>query len=293
MEELIKVNNLTKVYGDNKAVDNASFVIEKGKIYGLLGPNGAGKTTIMKLLTNLIKKDSGSVEYDDSVSIKYLMDVPVFYEYMKVSEFLNMLVEINKVDNRQERLDYLLELSGLTYHKDKLIKNLSRGLRQKLGLASVLVSDVDVLILDEPISALDPIGRKETLDMIESLRGKVSVIFSSHILDDIEKVCDHVLLINKGKIILNEECNNLFDAGNFLLVQCASREEVLKLKEVYPDTSFSKYYENTLEIEYESLIKAQTDILKNAKKMDISVIKLEIKKETLEDIFLRKVMGNE
>ena len=293
MEELIRVNNLTKVYGDNKAVDNASFVIEKGKIYGLLGPNGAGKTTIMKLLTNLIKKDSGSVEYDDSVSIKYLMDVPVFYEYMKVSEFLNMLVEINKVDNRQERLDYLLELSGLTYHKDKLIKNLSRGLRQKLGLASVLVSDVDVLILDEPISALDPIGRKETLDMIESLRGKVSVIFSSHILDDIEKVCDHVLLINKGKIILNEECNNLFDAGNFLLVQCASREEVLKLKEVYPDTSFSKYYENTLEIEYESLIKAQTDILKNAKKMDISVIKLEIKKETLEDIFLRKVMGNE
>ena len=293
MEELIRVNNLTKVYGDNKAVDNASFVIEKGKIYGLLGPNGAGKTTIMKLLTNLIKKDSGSAEYDDSVSIKYLMDVPVFYEYMKVSEFLNMLVEINKVDNRQERLDYLLELSGLTYHKDKLIKNLSRGLRQKLGLASVLVSDVDVLILDEPISALDPIGRKETLDMIESLRGKVSVIFSSHILDDIEKVCDHVLLINKGKIILNEECNNLFDAGNFLLVQCASREEVLKLKEVYPDTSFSKYYENTLEIEYESLIKAQTDILKNAKKMDISVIKLEIKKETLEDIFLRKVMGNE
>lgn len=293
MEELIRVNNLTKVYGDNKAVDNASFVIEKGKIYGLLGPNGAGKTTIMKLLTNLIKKDSGSVEYDDSVSIKYLMDVPVFYEYMKVSEFLNMLVEINKVDNRQERLDYLLELSGLTYHKDKLIKNLSRGLRQKLGLASVLVSDVDVLILDEPISALDPIGRKETLDMIESLRGKVSVIFSSHILDDIEKVCDHVLLINKGKIILNEECNNLFDAGNFLLVQCASREEVLKLKEVYPNTSFSKYYENTLEIEYESLIKAQTDILKNAKKMDISIIKLEIEKETLEDIFLRKVMGNE
>jgi len=290
MEELIRVNNLVKIYNTNRAVDDASFVIEKGKIYGLLGPNGAGKTTIMKLLTNMIKKDGGSVEYEDNLSIKYLMDVPTFYEYLKVEEFLNMLVDINKIENKQARVNYLLDLSGLNIHKDKLIKNLSRGLRQKLGIASVLVSDVDVLILDEPISALDPIGRKETLDMIESLRGKVSVIFSSHILDDIEKVCDHLLLINRGKIILNEDCDNLFDAGNYLLVQCASREEVLRLKEVYPDTNFSKYYENTLEIEYETLIKTQSDILKNAKKLNVNVIKLEIKKETLEDIFLRKVM---
>lgn len=293
MDELIKVSNLVKIYKKNAAVDNASFTIERGKIYGLLGPNGAGKTTIMKLLTNIISKTGGSIKVTDGLKIKYLMDVPVFYEFMKVSEFLSMLIEINKIEQKEEKLAYLLSVTNLDEHKDKLIKQLSRGLRQKLGIASVLVSDVDLLILDEPVSALDPIGRKEVLDIITSFKGKMTVIFSSHILNDIEKVCDHVILVNKGKIVLDEDCSNLFDAGNFLLAKCNDRESALKLKESYEGAKFSESFENTVEISYEDLTTTQLNILKSAKKLGVEVISLEIKKETLEDIFLRKVNSYE
>lgn len=292
MENLIEVNNLVKMYKNVAAVDNASFVIEKGKIYGLLGPNGAGKTTIMKLLTDIIKKTGGNIKYKESVKIRYLMDVPVFYEFMKVSEFLNMLIDINKIENKEERLEYLLDVCNLKEHEDKLIKALSRGLRQKLGIASVLVGDTDILILDEPVSALDPIGRKEILDIITSLKGKMTVIFSSHILNDIEKICDHILLIHKGKIVLDEDCDNLFDAGNYLLIKTSTRDEILKLKEIYVESFFSKNYENTLEIEYEDLTTTELEVLKNAKKQGVEVVSMEVKKESLEDIFLRKVRAN-
>ena len=292
MENLIEVSNLVKRYKNVDAVDNASFVIERGKIYGLLGPNGAGKTTIMKLLTDIINKTGGNIRCEDTTKIRYLMDVPVFYEFMKVNEFLNMLIDINKIEKKEERLEYLLDICNLKEHENKLIKNLSRGLRQKLGIASVLVGDADVLILDEPVSALDPIGRKEILDIITSLKGKMTVIFSSHILNDIEKICDHVILIHRGKIVLDEECDNLFDAGKYLLVRTNSREEILKLKEIYGVSVLSSNYENTLEIAYDDLTKTEMDILKNAKKQGVEVISMEIKKETLEDIFLKKVKSN-
>lgn len=293
MEELLKVNNLTKRYGKTLAVDNASFTIEKGKIYGLLGPNGAGKTTIMKLLTNMIQKTGGTIYCKKDLNVKYLMDVPQFYEYMTVKEFLLFLIDINKIENKDERLDYLLSLTSLNEHKDKKIKSLSRGLRQKLGIASVLVSDIDVLILDEPISALDPIGRKEIMDIIVSLKGKVTIIFSSHILNDIEKVCDHFLLINKGKIVLNESCENVLAPVNHLLVKTLNREEILQLKQVYSEALFSKRYENTLEISYEDLLKTQTEVLKYAKKLNVTIVKMEVKLQSLEDMFLEKVMNNE
>ena len=221
------------------------------------------------------------------------MDVPVFYEYMKVEEFLNLLIELNKVENKEEKLNYLLELSGLEEHKDKTIKQLSRGMRQKLGIATVMVNDVDVLILDEPVSALDPIGRKEILDIISSLKGKVTVIFSSHILNDIEKMCDHVILINRGRIILDEDCENLFDAGNYLLVKVENRDDILKMKEKYVDSKFSSKYENTLELPFEKLNDMQLEIINYARELDVDVISMQVKKETLEDIFLKKVNSHE
>ena len=293
METLIEVNNLVKLYGAKAAVDNVSFKVEKGKIYGLLGPNGAGKTTIMKLITNMIKKTGGNIKYSDDLKVKYLMDVPVFYEYMTVEEFLNLLIDINKIENKEERLMFLLELSGLKAHKGKTIKQLSRGMRQKLGIATVMVNDVDVLILDEPVSALDPIGRKEVLDVISSLKGKVTVIFSSHILNDIEKICDHVILLNRGRIILNEDCENLFDAGNYLLVTSDNKEDILKLKGKYEECKFSSRYENTLELPFEKLSDTQLEVIKFARELDVEIISMKVKKETLEDIFLKKVNSHE
>lgn len=289
MDEILKINNLVKKYNDNIVVKNASFSLEKGKIYGLLGPNGAGKTTIMKLISNMIKKDGGSISYSDDLKIKYLMDVPMFYEYMSVNEYLLFIAELNNLEHKENLVNELLIKTNLHEHKEKLIKQLSRGLRQKLGIASVLVTPVDLLILDEPVSALDPIGRKEVLYLIESLKGEICVIFSSHILMDIEKICDNIILINDGKILVNDTVDNILSRGNYLLVKCQSREEILSLKEMFKDSEFSSSYENTIEIEYENLLAKQQEVLKYAKKLNVNIEKMEIKRETLEEVFLKEV----
>lgn len=290
MEKILTINNLVKKYGKNIAVNDVSFSLEKGKVYGLLGPNGAGKTTIMKILVNQKKKDSGTIEYDDDLVIKYLMDVPKFYEYMKVEEFLDLLATFN---NLKESVDPLLKKTGLFDHKNKKIKALSRGLRQKLGIASMLIGKVDLLILDEPISALDPVGRQEVMDIIKSLKGETTVVFSSHILSDIEEVCDDILLINGGKILLDDSCENILKKKNILLVKLSNIDEALVLKEMVKDCDFSQNIANTLEIKYEDLITTQQEILKCAKKKSLTVEKMEIKSETLQDIFLSEVKKSE
>lgn len=292
MEKILTVNNLVKSYGNKTVVKNASFDLEKGKIYGLLGPNGAGKTTIMKIITNQITKTNGSIEYDDNLKISYLMDVPQFYEYMTVYEYLSFLVNINKVNDNDKKVENLLEITKLNEHKNKKIKYLSRGLRQKLGIASVLVNETDILILDEPISALDPLGRKEILDLIYSLKNQVTVIFSSHILEDIERVCDHILLINNGRILLNETCDNVLKRTNELLVRCQNRDEILILKEQFKDAEFSTRFADTLILKYEDLLTSQQMILKCAKKFNLTIELLEKRKQSLEEVFLDEVMKN-
>lgn len=292
MDTVLSVKNLVKKYGDNIVVKNVSFDLEKGKIYGLLGPNGAGKTTIMKLICNLIKKDGGQIEYPENIKIKYLMDVPMFYEYMKVEEYLLFISDLVGIENKENKVNELLNLTNLLEHKSKKIKELSRGLRQKLGIASVLINDIDVLILDEPVSSLDPIGRKEVLELIASLRDKICVIFSSHILVDIEKVCDNIILINDGKIIVNDSCDNILKNDNYLLIKCNNRDDAMRLKEVYEEMRFSSRYENTLEMKFQDLITTQLDILKNAKKLSVCIEKLEVKRDTLEEVFLYEVKRN-
>ena len=140
--------------------------------------------------------------------------------------------------------------------------------------------------------ALAPV-RKEVLDLIASLKNKMCVIFSSHILMDIEKVCDNILLINEGKIIVNDSCDNILKNGNYLMIKCNNREDAMKLKEIYEEMNFSTRYENTLEVQFDDLISWQLDILKNAKKLKINIEKLEVKKDTLEEVFLFEVSKHE
>ena len=289
MDTILAIENLVKKYGNHCVVNNVSFNLEKGKIYGLLGPNGAGKTTIMKIIINAIKKDGGKITCNQDIKFNYLMDVPRFYEYMKVEEYLVFLAKLNKIDNVEMKVKSLLDIANLNAHKSKKIKQLSRGLRQNLGIASVLVNECDVLILDEPVSALDPIARKEVLDLIKSLKGKMCVIFSSHVLEDIEKVCDSILLINRGRILLDDTCENILKVDNELLVQCDSREGTLLLKEEFLDSEFSSEIENTLVIKYEKLINTQQDILKKAKKLKVEVISMTKRKLSLQEVFLSEV----
>ena len=294
MDKILELCNVSKIYADKVVVNNASFSIEKGSVCGLLGPNGAGKTTIMKIIMNQLKCERGSVVCNESLKIKYLQDVPEFYEFYSVSEYLNFLLEIAHYSrSKEERVLEVLKILNLESYEDVQIKKLSRGLRQKVGIASVIVDEPDVLILDEPVSALDPIGRKEMFDIILSLKGKVTIIFSSHILTDVERVCDHVILISKGKIILDNDIKDVFLDKQTLVVSFYNRDDLMVIKEKveYP-TRFSERIKDCLEIDGENIFELEKNIFSLLIKNKIEVKSIAVKSESLEDIFLREVERN-
>ena len=294
MDGILKLEHVSKLYGDNLVVNNASFEIEKGCVCGLLGPNGAGKTTIMKIIMNQVKCDNGFVEHDSNLKIRYLQDVPEFYEFYSVKEYLNFILEINNYSkDKENRINEVLLMLNLESHSNKIVRRLSRGLRQKLGIASVIIDEPDVLILDEPVSALDPLGRKEMFDIILSLKGKTTVIFSSHILTDIERVCDRVVLINRGKIILNNKIEELALEKKTLLVMFNSREDLLKVREdINYSTRFSERIQDCLEIECDDVLKLQKEVFELLIKHAVGVKCITNKSESLEEIFLREVRKN-
>lgn len=210
---MIQVENLVKRYGGHTAVDDLSFVVEEGKIYGFLGPNGAGKSTTMNVMTGYIAADGGHVLIDghdiltDSIAVKacigYLPEVPPLYTDMTVWEFLLFAAELKKVakSERKDKIEGLLQRLGLEEVRGRMIRNLSKGYKQRVGLAQALVGDPKVLILDEPMVGLDPKQIIEMRDLIRGLAGEHTVILSSHILSEISAVCDHILIISQGKLV--------------------------------------------------------------------------------------------
>lgn len=294
MTSVLKLQNISKVYGNKVVVNNVSFDIEKGSVCGLLGPNGAGKTTIMKMIMNEIKCDRGYISYDDNLKIKFLSDVPNFYEFYTVEEYLKFILDIVHFEGeKQVRIEEVLNLLNLKDYSNLQIKKLSRGLRQKVGIASVIVEQPDILILDEPVSALDPIGRSEMFDIISKLKGETTIIFSSHILTDVERVCDHIILINKGKILLNDKIGNISLDRSVLLVKFKSREELLNFKESFSlDCKFNSHIENCLEVESEDVLDVEKKVFSLLSKKNILVDSVSIMRDSLEDIFLREVRNN-
>lgn len=295
MDCILSLKNLTKIYDNRVVVDNASFDIERGSVCGLLGPNGAGKTTLIKMIMNLVKCDGGSVAISDNLKIRFLQDVPEFYEFYTVREYLHFILEISHYnENKDLRVEEVLSLLNLNSYGDTKIKKLSRGLRQKVGIAGTIIDNPDVLLLDEPVSALDPVGRKEMFDIIALLKGETTIVFSSHILNDVERVCDHIVLINNGKIVLNDNIKNISLDKQTVLVVFKNKEDLLKIKEqLNYDNNFSDRIEHCLEINGEDVDKLEMDIFALLKKNKIAVNSISIKKESLEEIFLREVRSND
>jgi len=217
----ISVKNLTKMFKHFTAVDNLSFDVAKNHVVGFLGPNGAGKTTTLRMLVGLSKSTNGQIEIngqkvvfgnsETNNSIGYLPELPSMYQWMSGYEYLNFIAKIFKFSDakRQTKIAQLLKLSGLTEAKDKRISTYSGGMKQRLGIAQALLNDPEVLILDEPVSALDPIGRKEVLDFIEKLKIDRTVLFSTHILSDVDRICDDVVIIKNGKLIVSSSLSEL------------------------------------------------------------------------------------
>ena len=209
---MIEVEHLTKSYGQARAVNDISFKVEKGEILGFLGPNGAGKTTTMRILTGYLPATGGTARiagfdvFDDSMEVRkrigYLPETPPLYPDMTISDYLSFVARIKGVEaaNVPGRVAEAMKMTNLTDRKDWLIKKLSRGFKQRVGIAQAVVHNPDVVILDEPTVGLDPTQRNEVRNLIKGLAGEHTIILSTHILSEVETTCDRVIIINKGKI---------------------------------------------------------------------------------------------
>ncbi len=218
---MIEVEHLTKSYGQARAVNDISFKVEKGEILGFLGPNGAGKTTTMRILTGYLPATGGTARvsgfdvFEDSMEVRkrigYLPETPPLYPDMSVGDYLAFVAQIKGVANPDVpgRVAEAMRLTNLTERKDWLIKKLSRGFKQRVGIAQAVVHNPDVVILDEPTVGLDPTQRSEVRNLIKGLAGEHTIILSTHILSEVETTCDRVIIINKGKIAAIDTPENL------------------------------------------------------------------------------------
>jgi len=218
---LIEVEHLTKSYGQARAVNDISFKVEKGEILGFLGPNGAGKTTTMRILTGYLPATGGTARvagydvFDDSMEVRkrigYLPETPPLYPDMSISDYLAFVARIKGVEagDLPKRVAEAMKMTNLTDRKDWLIKKLSRGYKQRVGIAQAVVHNPDVVILDEPTVGLDPTQRNEVRNLIKGLAGEHTIILSTHILSEVETTCDRVIIINKGKIAAIDTTENL------------------------------------------------------------------------------------
>lgn len=296
---ILEVSNITKQFLNKKVLNNLSFSVPEHSIFAFVGQNGAGKTTTMKLILGLLKSDQGEIfvngkkvnfgENKTNKYIGYLPDVPEFYDFMTPKEYLKMCGEISLLSNEEikQKSEELLKLVGLE-KENKRIKGFSRGMKQRLGIAQALLNSPKLLICDEPTSALDPIGRKEVLDILLSLKKYTTVIFSTHILSDVNRICDRILFLHEGKAAL---IKTLDEIKNFNT--CDSIEI-----EFYNETDASKFFQifnDGVKIDKVKLIyknKSKTDTLKMMEQLiknEIPIIRFEHLEATLEDLFLEVV----
>src|SRR3984885_7271494 len=215
----IEVRDLVKIYGEQKALDSISFTVGKGEIVGFLGPNGAGKSTTMKILTGYLGQDGGQAavcglsvgEYPLATKEKigYLPEANPLYPDMYVREYLNFIADIHHIADKKARIETVITLVGLTVESKKKLGELSKGYKQRVGLAAALLHEPEVLILDEPTSGLDPNQIIEIRDVIKRLGKDKTILFSSHILQEVEALCDRVVIINKGKLVADSPLSQL------------------------------------------------------------------------------------
>ena len=305
---MIKVTGLSKRYGTHLAVENVNFEIAKGEVIGFLGPNGAGKSTIMNILTGYLSMTQGKVEIDGfnvaeypedaKKRIGYLPEIPPLYIDMKVREYLNFIYDLKKVKfPKKPHIDEVLKLVKIDHVQNRLIKNLSKGYRQRVGLAQALIGNPDVLILDEPTVGLDPKQIIEIRNLIARLGRNHTIILSSHILSEIQAVCKRVIIINKGQIIADDTAENLSnklsnDQSLVARIVCSEKEmyEALSsIKGVKSVTSLGKKEDGSFDfvIEPENGIDIRSAVFERVVSRNKTLLSLTSNKVSLEQVFLR------
>ena len=293
----IEVKNLSKFYGQQAAVNDISFSIQKGEIVGFLGPNGAGKSTTMKILTGFIPATSGDVkicglEVDvDSLEtrkkIGYLPENNPLYLDMYVREYLEFVGKIYKVPNLKARIDEMIQQVGLEVEQNKKIGMLSKGYRQRVGLAQAIIHDPEVLILDEPTTGLDPNQLVEIRELIKRIGKSKTVMLSTHIMQEVEAICDRVIIIKSGKIVANSTAAELQYEENKQVVYVEFEGELSKnaLKNEIGITTVESVGSNAWLVESDNALDLRKLIAQFAQKNNLLVLTLRKEEKTLEEVF--------
>lgn len=299
----IEVKNLMKVYGQQKAVNNISFKVNKGEIVGFLGPNGAGKSTTMKIITGYLKQSGGEAyvcgvnvsndPLETKKKIGYLPELNALYYEMYVREYLAFVAEIHQIESRKllgrkTKIENVIELTGLTVESKKKIGQLSKGYKQRVGLAAAMIHDPEVLILDEPTSGLDPNQIIEIREVIKKQGKDKTVLFSSHILQEVEAICDRVIIINKGELVADDKLSNLRkQSSSSNVVKVGFKESLEKewLEKLPAAGSVNKTDANNWQLATDNPEQLRKQILELSLQHNLNIVSLQSESESLEDVF--------
>jgi ABC-2 type transport system ATP-binding protein len=297
----IEVRDLVKIYGEQKALDSISFTVGKGEIVGFLGPNGAGKSTTMKILTGYLGQDGGQAiicglsvgehPLATKKKIGYLPEANPLYPDMYVREYLDFIADIHHLADKKARIEAVITLVGLTPESKKRLGQLSKGYRQRVGLAAALLHEPEVLILDEPTSGLDPNQIIEIRDVIKRLGKDKTILFSSHILQEVEALCDRVVIINKGKLVADSKLsllraqNNDISSGGTIRVAFRELPETAQLEGLDGVLGVSRMSDGQWELQTASPDSVKKQLMELALQNNWNIITLQSETRSLEDVF--------
>ena len=293
----IEIKNLLKVYGEQKAVNNISFKVDKGEIVGFLGPNGAGKSTTMKIITGYLQQTGGdawvcgvNVTVDPlsaKKKIGYLPELNALYYDMFVKEYLGFVAEVHGLANKREAIEKVIDTVGLKAESGKKIGQLSKGYKQRVGLAAALIHDPEVLILDEPTSGLDPNQIIEIREVIKQQGKQKTVLFSSHILQEVEAICDRVIIIHKGDLVADDQLSNLRGKTSGDIVKVSFKETVdpSLLKNLRAAKNISSLSENEWKITTDDPQQLRKQLMEMALKEQLNIVSLQSENQSLEEVF--------
>jgi len=292
----IEVKNITKMYGNQKALDNVSFTVEPGQIVGFLGPNGAGKSTMMKIITCFIPQTEGEVKVcgfdvaENPIEVKkhigYLPEHNPLYLDMYVKEYLDFTAGIYKIKNKKERVTEMIDLVGLQKEQNKKIGELSKGYRQRVGLAQAMIHNPDVLILDEPTTGLDPNQLEEIRGLIKKIGQEKTIMLSTHIMQEVEAICDKVIIVSQGKIVADDETEHLQQQNNKIVitVEFDKATQPSTLQNINGVSQVKSTNTNTwlLEIENDSV---RNNVFQFAMENELTILTIKKETQSLEDVF--------
>ena len=295
----ILVNNITKLYGTQRALDDVSFEVKTGEIVGFLGPNGAGKSTMMKILTCFIPQTSGSASVcgynisEESLEVRknvgYLPEHNPLYTEMYIKEYLEFIAGLHHLKNVKQRIAEMIEMTGLQVEQKKKIGALSKGYRQRVGLAQALIHDPKVLILDEPTTGLDPNQLVEIRHLIKEIGKQKTVMLSTHIMQEVEAVCDRVIIVNNGRIVANDMTSVLQNSQSqnkqIITVEFDKQTSASVLKTIAGVTDAKNIKQNVWQLEATADKDIRTDVFQFAVKNQMAVLTLHKEEQKLEDVF--------